>query len=281
VDNKSETLMANGLTQLFGFILLHWEPFLLLIILQLSQEFIRVCKMNKKKKISHFSTATPASNHESTAKDIIDRRQMTFKKVPITKFVFEREWARLSTLCGSKTSAKKAWGYFEVAISKSYSTELQFQTGFFDALVKALGSDCCRTLKSPTTTSNVIRIKNKKWGFSTQVLARKEVEKDSSRSIPVSSISSGRSDLACVLFDESGDAKDVMAIVELKMSDSCCGPIQTEVIYGKTNAHKLDLYKEHGPVGQNIVYIMDLVIPDLVRNNVEPMSNQCRFPSWS
>jgi len=99
---------------------------------------------------------------------------------------------------------------------------------------------------------------------------RKEVERDALWSIQISSISLGPSDHACILFDESGEnAKDVMAIVELKMSDSSCGPIHTEIIKGKPNAKKLDMGKDHGPIGQNIIYILDQVISDLVRNNIQ------------
>jgi len=229
---------------------------------------------NKRMKINHSSTATPAtgSNHHATiVEDFLYRRKVTYKRVPLKKIDFDREWARLRSLCGSKTSAKNAWETFQAAICKSYSTELQFQDGLFDALVEALGSDCCRMLNSTTTTSKAIQIKNRKWGFSTQVLVEKDAENDTSQSVRDSSISSDRSDHACVLFDESGKkAKDVMAIVELKMSDSCCGPIQTRDINGKANAEELDLGRKHGPIGQNIVYILDLVIPDLVRNNVQP-----------
>jgi len=139
---------------------------------------------NKRLKISHASTATPASNHHAlTAEDILHRWQVTYKRVPLTAFHFDREWARLSILCGSKTSAKKAWEPFQAAIGKSYSTVLQFQDGLFDALVESLGSDCCRTLNSTMTTSKAIQIENRKWGFSTQVLVEKEAEKDTSRAV--------------------------------------------------------------------------------------------------
>jgi len=217
-----------------------------------------------------MNASTPASNHASYAKGIIARRNVTFKKVPLTSFVFDREWERLRTLCGSETSANEAWKEFEGVISESYSTEREFGQILFNALEKALGSACCRTLQS-TDTQKIMQITDKKWGFSTQAVVERKAEKDLTRFMLGSNISLGASDHACVLFDESGEiAKDVMAIVELNMSDSSCGPIQPAVTIGEETAISWDIFTDHGPIAPTVVYILDRVIPDHVRNNVQP-----------
>jgi len=90
-----------------------------------------------------MNASTPASNHALYAKGIIAWQNVTFKKVPLTSFVFDREWERLCTLCGSETCANQAWKEFEGVISKSYTTEREFGQVLFNALEKALKSACC------------------------------------------------------------------------------------------------------------------------------------------
>jgi len=234
--------------------------------------------------VSDSSTATAICNNHAyaTASEVLYRRKMAWMKVPLTSFDFDNEWERLRTLCGSKTSANQAWGLFQdAAIGKLSSTESEFSNDLLDALVKALGSDCCQTRKltTTTTTRKAIQIKNKNWGFTTtQAVVKREDEEtetdESSRSTQDSNNSSGCPSCdhhACVIFDESGkNATDVMALVELTMSDCSCGPIQVEEFKGTKNAQHLDLFEDHSIIGQNIIHILDRVIPDQVRNNVQP-----------
>jgi len=53
------------------------------------------------------------------------------------------------------------------------------------------------------------------------------------------------------------------------MIDSSCGPIQTKVVLNEKMAKSLDLFKEHGSINQNIISIVDSVIPEHVRKNVQ------------
>jgi len=208
---------------------------------------------------------------------MLDRWNVTFKDVPFVPLDFDTEWGELSHLCGSTTSTIEAWKHLNVATGKSYSTVSEFEQDLFQALQEALGSDCCRKLEL-NERQKIIKFNNQSnWGFSTQVTFQDEAEEEPTLSIISSTISSARYDHACVLFDESEidetevTISGVMAVAELQMSDTSCNSIKSTFIGGERwNSQVPDLIKGHSPIAQNLVYVLLRVIPDHVRNNVQP-----------
>jgi len=51
--------------------------------------------------------------------------------------------------------------------------------------------------------------------------------------------------------------RDVTTVVELKMSDTSCDCIQSDELRDNWILDPLDLVKDHGAIGKNIIYILD------------------------
>jgi hypothetical protein len=131
-----------------------------------------------------------------------------------------------------------------------YDKEFRFRKALFSALMKSLGTLTTQTShasgapKSKTKIMPVtqFRLRSSCVGFAEE-LKRDKLKFHSKYGISKSSIP----DIACVI--DADGVVDTMAVIELKLHDRGCKEFVPK--------RSLDLEKDHGPVGQALIYTQD------------------------
>jgi len=212
-----------------------------------------------------------------------------------TAYDFKTEWENLSRVCGSRTLPNTAFQYIKDALCREYSNEIDFENGLLAALAKALGDDCCSIVDQRERRIIVFTDAAKNWGFATQMTSldifasdTENERKDNlaenrsaespateSRSDSDAASSYRRFDHACVLIQRSNNddikVTDVTVAIGLKLSNTSCFRFKVEREDDQDYISTLDLNLAsiHGPVTQELCYIIHQVHPSLTRKNIQ------------
>jgi hypothetical protein len=165
---------------------------------------------------------------------------------------FVHEWNLLCAECGVSVDAGTAWKAFEPVMTNSYASETTFSRALLKALHGALGGTF-------EWRDDSFFLPGTNVGFA------REVSRESNLGFPPTYGRADRSicDHACVFVHAKDGSNftcyDVTASVELKMSDTSCKEFQVQVDEDgdEVITRAPNLQKEHGPLGQAILYTLD------------------------
>jgi len=219
-----------------------------------------------------MNRSTSLGNHASMAAEVVDRRKIVYKSALFeNREDFDHEWTEFRSLCGSDTTSVSAWNLFQKVMKVKYDDEDEFANALFIALANALGNKCCHINSSKEI---IIFEGQRSWGFARQAHRKKNVDSGGSATFAHDDHDCWH-DHSCVLFKDSTEltVAEVTSVVELKMSDTSCYPIEiTTRSDGEkwTTNKEPDLTKDYRPFAQALMYNIVDVLPGHVRNNVQP-----------
>lgn len=196
------------------------------------------------------------SNHQTTAAKLRRagiRLKRTRQQQPL---YFDTEWKRFASLCGSTTvNATTAWTALQGTISGSYSGELAFDIRLYGDVMALLGGSVQRASDRLYLLSN-----NTTIGIARQVQRENDLGFHPDYGLTTDAIH----DHAVVLVSQSNIIVDEMSLVELKTDATNCRtfPVRNDKVL------QVNLSKEHGALGQALIYTAGDLINCLARRGI-------------
>jgi hypothetical protein len=208
-----------------------------------------------------------ASNHPKTAATLLERgiRFSSIKADP-ADISFDQEWDLFAGECGTTIDASTAWPFFNNVMTTEHGGEREFSSMLFSALFQVLGG----VLPNPTQVLSNFMLSGRRIGFA------REVKRGTHLGFSpfYGTGEASEYDHSCVYIhppDNSGfECWDVTASVELKMNDTNCKPFVVDA--RQRVAQEPILEKDHGPLGQALLYTLD-TLHCLARRGVLSLSS--------